>query len=474
MSALDALRTNVMIASPDLTIIYMNATLNALMQEAEAELKAELPNFDATKLIGSNIDVFHKKPSHQRGMLAKMEKTHSATINVGGRVFDLIITPIVKGGVRLGFVVEWSDARARLLNVDYAARMIAIGRTQAVVEFDVSGHVVNANKLFLDLIGYSLAEIKGKHHSIFVDPAERLTPGYAAFWAKLNQGQYHAARFKRMNKQGVPVWIQGSYNPIHDEAGQVIKIVKYASDVTSQAELLEQLYKDFEDIDQAVLQSEAEGRSASTAADATLERVQTVAAGTEELASSIRELTGSMARTQTAADQAFERAAEVNEITVRLTEAARAMTGIVDLIDNVAGQINLLALNATIEAARAGDAGRGFAVVASEVKNLAKQSADAAARIGREIEGLQATSGDVAGASEKIREAIGHVREYVTLAALAMEQQNVVTASISSDMQSASQTVSTAAQNIGEISTAVTEVAKAVARTKEAAKALVA
>jgi PAS domain S-box-containing protein len=476
-AALEALRTNVMIADEALTIRYMNPTLVTLMREAEQELKRELPGFSAASLIGSNIDIFHKNPSYQRKMLAAMEKTHAASITVGSRVFDLVITPIFEGGRRTGFVVEWADARARLQNVDYASKMHAISRTQSVIEFTTEGIILDANERFLKTMGYTLEEIRGKHHSMFVDPAERNTPEYAEFWRSLKAGQFQAGQFKRVGKSGRTVWIEGAYNPILDAQNRVTKIVKFASDVTAQVNLLGDLKRlidqNFGEIDNALARSESEGGSAAEAAEETSRRVQTVATGTEQMAASISEISGNMIKTQAAANQAFDRAVAVGESTSKLAAATREMNGIVDLISSVASQINLLALNATIEAARAGDAGKGFAVVASEVKNLANQSATATARISREIEGIQATSTEVARATETICDAIKDVREYVTTSAASVEEQNSVTANIAGDMQSAASTLQRTSQSIAGISSAMSQVSQTVAKTKDAAMVLV-
>jgi methyl-accepting chemotaxis protein len=149
------------------------------------------------------------------------------------------------------------------------------------------------------------------------------------------------------------------------------------------------------------------------------------------------------------------------------------MNGIVGLIRSIASQINLLALNATIEAARAGEAGKGFAVVASEVKNLAVQAAKATEQISGEIEGIQATSTQVADALGAIREAVTSVRESVALTAAAVEEQSAVTRSMSANMQSAAGAVSTVSASVTEISAAVLQAAQAVAKTKQAARVLV-
>ena len=102
-AGLHALRANVMIADSQLNITYMNPAAVNLMRDAEDELKAELPRFSVANLIGSNIDIFHKNPGHQRKMLAALDKPHNATIRVGTRVFDLLVSPLFDKGQRIGF-----------------------------------------------------------------------------------------------------------------------------------------------------------------------------------------------------------------------------------------------------------------------------------------------------------------------------------------------------------------------------------
>jgi PAS domain S-box-containing protein len=361
--------------------------------------------------------------------------------------------------------------------VDYAGKMAAISRTQSIVEFTTDAMIIDANEQFLKMTGYTIEEIRGKSHRIFVESDYANSTEYREFWRLLKAGHFQAAQFKRVGKGGKTIWIEGAYNPIVNSAGRVTKIVKFATDVTSQIKLLSDLKtlidQNFSEIDRAIEQSEAEGRSATAAAIETLRRVQTVAEGTERLAGSSSKISDTMARTQSVADQALQRAITVGESTSKLAVSTRQMNGIVDLIRNVAGQINMLALNATIEAARAGDAGKGFAVVASEVKSLANQSANATAQITKEIESIQATSKEVARETETIRDAIKEVREHLTSAALAVQEQNAVTGSISGDMQTASDTVSTTSHSISGISSAVVLVARAVAKTKQAAHVLV-
>jgi methyl-accepting chemotaxis protein len=300
----------------------------------------------------------------------------------------------------------------KLRTSDLAGQIAAIGKSQAVIEFNMDGMVRTANDNFLKALGYSLEDIKGHHHSMFVDPAERDTLAYREFWASLNRGEYQAAEYKRIGKGGREVWIQASYNPIMDLNGKPFKVVKYATDTT----------------DQVIARMKSE-RVRSM--------MESVAAGAEELNASVREISEAMVKSRNTATSAVEKVVSADSQAQRLSTAAQAMSGIVELIGNITGQINLLALNATIESARAGEAGRGFAVVASEVKNLANQAKQATDKITSEIDSLNEISGDVVSALEAIKHEIQNVSEYVTATAAAVEEQSTVTSEMSSSMQRA-------------------------------------
>ena len=297
-------------------------------------------------------------------------------------------------------------------SMEDAGQIAAINRAQAVISFNLDGTIITANENFLKVMGYSLAEIQGKHHSMFVEPAFRDSAAYRDFWATLNRGEYQAAEYKRIGKGGREIWIQASYNPILDLNGKPFKVVKYATDTTAQ-----------------VLVRIGNERVRSM--------MESVASGAEELNSSVREISAAMTKSRETATMAVDRVEAADTQAQRLNDAAQSMSGIVELIGNITGQINLLALNATIESARAGEAGRGFAVVASEVKNLASQAKQATDKIGQEIDSLNNISGDVVGALESIKQAIQNVSEYVTSTTAAVEEQSVVTNEMSSSMQRA-------------------------------------
>ena len=300
----------------------------------------------------------------------------------------------------------------KLRTADLAGQIAAIGKSQAVIEFNMDGSVLTANENFLKTLGYSLGEIQGKRHSMFVDASERDGAAYREFWANLNAGRYQAGEFKRIGKGGREIWIQASYNPILDLNGKPFKVVKYATDTTAQV-------------------------IARKKSDSVRGMMETVAAGAEELNASVREISETMTKSRQTASEAVSRVDAADQQAQRLSAASESMGGIVELIGNITGQINLLALNATIESARAGEAGRGFAVVASEVKNLANQAKQATDKIGQEIGNLNGISGDVVSALTAIKQSIQEVSEYVTSTAAAVEEQSTVTSEMSTSMQRA-------------------------------------
>jgi len=125
----------------------------------------------------------------------------------------------------------------KLTFADYSGQISAIGKSQAVIEFHMDGTIITANDNFLKTLGYTLDEVKGRHHSMFVEEAYKQSVDYREFWAKLNRGEYQSAEYKRLGKGGKEVWIQASYNPIQDLNGKPFKVVKYATDVTEQVKL---------------------------------------------------------------------------------------------------------------------------------------------------------------------------------------------------------------------------------------------
>ena len=399
-------------------------------------------------------------------------------IGKGGREvwIQASYNPIIGSNGKPVKVIKYAAdiTQSKMQNADYLGQISAVNKSQAVIEFDLDGTIRFANENFLKTVGYDLDEIKGQHHSMFVERSLANSPEYKKFWSDLKDGQYKSGEYKRLGKGGKEIWIQASYNPIMDMNGKPFKVVKYATDISGQRELLANVQtlinKNLEEIASAVGEAETQSSSATVASTGTLANVQAVASGAEEMNASVAEIAASMNKSAMAVDQVVGQAQKADEASQRLMVSTQAMGGIVELIQNIAGQINLLSLNATIEAARAGEAGKGFAVVAGEVKNLARQAADATLQISKEIEDMRNVANDVAKSLEEIKHSVEDVRNHITVTASAVEEQTAVTRDISSNMQSASTAVAEINESINVIHEATRQAEKAMRQTQEAAR----
>jgi methyl-accepting chemotaxis protein len=223
----------VMLVDDDLKITYLNESSKRLFSENLDEFRKVWPNFDPHAMIGTCIDVFHKHPEHQRKLLANpTNMPFNTDISVGSLKISLRVnaTRDPRGNLS-GHMLEWADVTKLRTQT---SQLAAINRTQAVIEFTLDGRIIDANENFLAAVGYSLSEIKGQHHQMFVDPTYRMSPDYRLFWEKLGRGESDSGQYKRVGKGGKEIWIQGSYNPINDQNGKPFKVIKYATDITAQ------------------------------------------------------------------------------------------------------------------------------------------------------------------------------------------------------------------------------------------------
>ena len=384
-----------------------------------------------------------------------IEATYNPILNRAGRPYKVV-----------KFAIDISAQKA--VYADLLGKIDAINRSQAVIEFNLDGTIITANQNFLDVMGYRLEEIKGKHHSLFVEPSQRGSATYRQFWEALRRGEYQAAQYKRVGKGGKEVWIEASYNPVLDMNGRPWKIVKFATDLSGRKAQNAALARDFEtgvkSLVNAVANSadtmQSTAQSLAASAEQTNQQSSTVSVASEELAASVTEIARQLAVATNVISTAVSEAQNSERMVSDLVNAAAKVGDVTRMIADIASQTNLLALNATIEAARAGEAGKGFAVVASEVKSLATQTARATEEIDQQIRGIQEVSQATAGAIGEIARIIGQVSEISTSISGAVEQQSAATREVSVNISGVTQ----AANQTGQSSVNVLTVAQSLSQ----------
>ncbi len=353
VQALNRASTNIMIADVNHTIIFMNDTVAGLMQRSQSEIRRSLPAFDVRNLVGSNMDIFHKNPSHQRSMLDALHSTHRTQIALGSLHFGLAASPILDGnGQRLGTVLEWVDRTAEV-GIEQEVSMVVSAAAQGDFNrrLDPRGKVgffagltTSMNQL-LDTSAKGLSDIADLMDAFARgDLNRRIEQDYQGLFAKVKERANATAE----NLTRVLVEVRTSADALTSMANQFSATAQSLSQATSE-------------------------QAAS---------VEQSSAQIQNMSASIGHNSENAKVTDSMATKTSKEAVDGGDAVTRTVSAMKSIATKIGIVNDIAYQTNLLALNAAIEAARAGEHGKGFAVVAAEVRKLAERSQQAAKEIG--------------------------------------------------------------------------------------------
>ncbi len=408
--ALDGCATNVMIADNDRNIIYANDSVLAMLKNAEADLRKELPHFNAQRIIGSNIDSFHQHQEHQRQLLASFTSTFKTQIKIGGRSFALSANPVInRDGVRLGSVVEWIDRTAEVKveeQVNQVVGQAAAGNFTARLSEDSS--IPFFAKLSKDVNRLMSVSEEGLNEVLRV-------------LAAVAQGDL---------TQTIDKEYEGTFNALKEASNETVgKLSQIVTDVMHATNALSNASEQVSATSQALSQAASEQAGG----------VEQTSSSIEQMAAGINQNADNANVTEGIAAKASKDAISGGEAVKQTVDAMKEIAGKIGIIDDIAYQTNMLALNAAIEAARAGEHGKGFAVVAAEVRKLAERSQVAAQEIGNLASGSVRTAEQAGQLIDEIVPGIGRTSDLVQEIAAASQEQSLGVGQINNAMNQMNQ-----------------------------------
>ncbi len=462
---------NVMLANTDLEITYVNPASVKQLKALEQFLPIKVEN-----LVGQNIDIFHKNPAYQRGMLGDPSNLPSrATIQVGPEKLDLLVSPVTDAdGKYIGPMVTWEviTEKLRLEN-----EMVRVQNMMDTIPINVL--LANRDHELVYMNPASYKQLKEIEH-LLPKPVDQLVGQSIDIFHKAPEMQRrllsdpsnlpHRAKIK-VGEETLDLLATAIMDKENNYIGPMISW----SVITSQVQLADDFETEIQGIVGVVTSSatemQASSKSLSDMADNTARQsqvvaaaseeatrnVETVSSAAEELSASISEIARHVQDQSQMTSQAVTEADSTNATIKELGTASSEIGQVVKVITSIAQQTNLLALNATIEAARAGEAGKGFAVVANEVKELARQTARATEEISEKINAIQGSTGVAVTAIGSIGESIRKINEISTTIASAVEEQTAATNEISRNVAEAARGTAEVTNNISGVSQAATD-----------------